>query len=156
MRIKLQVLMVTAFSLLSIQSIQSQSEEKQQSLTVVNFGNTINEPLSVKELAQIQEVYGDTTQENVLNHPQRIKDIKNILRNRVEIVDAGMKDLSGLPKLSQVELFNDFVPNLNSDFNFNPNTFNPLKYKFNFYSRNGYIYHVDNTSYYIRIKSQFE
>lgn len=156
MRIKLHLLLVLGLSVLSFQNAQSQSKERQKPLTVVNFGNDIDAPFSSKEMSQIEEVYGNTIQANVLDHPQRIKDIKHILRNRVEIVDAGSKDLSSLPKLSSVELFNDYQPGLVKDFNFNPNSFNPLKYKFNFYSRDAFIYHVDGTSYYIMIKSQFE
>ncbi|VAW36026.1 hypothetical protein MNBD_GAMMA01-1060, partial [hydrothermal vent metagenome] len=38
---------------------------------------------------------------------------------------------------------------------FNKNTFNPLKYTFDFYSRGGYMYKVDNTNYFIIIKSQY-
>ena len=155
MRIKLRIILVIGLGIFSFQTIQSQNKENNP-LTVVNFGNQIDEPFSSKEMLQLKEVYGTTLQENVLDHPQRIKDIKNILRNRVEVKDAGSKDLSSLPKLSSVELFNDYQPTLTKDFNFNPNTFNPLKYKFNFYSRDAFIYHVDGTSYYIMIKSQFE
>jgi hypothetical protein len=134
----------------------SQSKTKQKPLSAVIFNENINEPLTDEELTKIQEVYGDKSNENVLNHSQRVKDVKNILRNRVEIVNAGDKDISSFPSLSEVSLFNDFVPTLTRDYNFNPEHFNPLKYKFNFYSRNSSIYRVDNTTYYIIIKSQHQ
>lgn len=156
MRINQKLLMVLVLSIFVYNNALSQTPTKQQPLTIVVFDENVNESLTGQELAQIREVYGDKTEEYVLNHSQRVKDIKNILRNRVEIVDAGSKDLSGLPKLSQVKLFNDYVPNLIRDFSFNPKNFNPLKYKFNFYSRNSEIYWVDNTTYYIEIKSQHQ
>lgn len=134
----------------------SQLKENQHALTVVNYNDNVNDPLTANELNQILEAYGENAMHGVLNNPQQVKDIKNILRNRVEIVDAGMKDLSPLKKLSSVGLFNESQQNRTQDFNFNPRTFNPLNYNFNFYSREGSIVHVDNTSYYVVIKSQFE
>ncbi|MEZ4792981.1 MAG: hypothetical protein R2783_05840 [Gelidibacter sp.] len=156
MRLKLQVALVGILGIFVYNNALSQSKTKQKPLSIVVFDENVNEPLTAKELAQIEEVYGAETQASVLDRSQRIKDIKNILRNRVEIINAGEKDLSSFPKLSQVELFNDFMPNLTRDFSFNPENFNPLKYKFNFYSRNASIYWVDNTTYYIAIKSQHQ
>ena len=60
------------------------------------------------------------------------------------------------PLLSQVKLFDAFNKNIHRDKVFNPNNFNPLKYKLSFYSRNGATYKVDNTNYYIIIKSQYQ
>ena len=129
----------------------------QQSSVNVLYDNSIYEPLTLKEEAQILEVYGLDAERFVFNSPQRLKDIKNILRNRVEIIDAGLKDLSGISKLSEVQLFDDLVPNIKRDIEFNAINFNPLKYKFNFYSRDGNKYYrVDNTSFLIVIKSQYQ
>jgi hypothetical protein len=156
MRINLQLLLVIVLSSLFYNTTLSQTENKQKPLSIVVYNENVNDPLTEVEMTQIQAVYGDKTIEYVLSHAQRVKDIKNILRNRVEIFDAGDKDLSGLPKLSQVELLNDYVPSLKKDYYFNAENFNPLKYKFNFYSRYSEIYWVDNTTYYIEIKSQHE
>lgn len=155
MKVNLQLFVMLALVILVSNKAISQSKNKQEPLTVVVFNENVNAPLTSDELAKIQEVYGDNT-ENILSRDQHLKVLKNILRNRVLIVDAGNKDLSGLPRLSQVALFNDFVPNLSRDFNFTPETFNPLKYKFDFYSRNSEIFWVDNTPYYIEIKSQHQ
>lgn len=145
--------MMITLSFLVYNTATSQSNNKQEPLKAVVFNENVNAPLSSSELAKIQAVYGENS-EVILERAQQVKDIKNILRNRVVIVDAGTKDLSSFPKLSQVALFNDFVPNLTRDLSFNPENFNPLKYKFDFYSRNSNIYWVDNTTYYIEIKSQ--
>lgn len=156
MKINLNVVLLFILSSFVYQNANSQSKTQSKPLPVIIYNDNVNEPLTMKELAQIKEVYGDNAEVDILNRPQRVKDIKNVLRNRVEIFDAGDKDLSSMPKLSQVELFDDYVPSLNRDFNFNPNNFNPLKYKFSFYSRNSSTYHVDGTGYYIIIKSQHQ
>ncbi len=156
MKLNLQVLVVFILCVFVYNNAISQNKEKQQPLPIVVYDENVNDPLTSLELAKIHEVYGDNAEVYILNRAQRVKDIKNILRNRVRVVDAGTKDLSGLPKLSQVELFNDFIPSVRRDFPFSPENFNPLKYKFNFYSRNSEIYWVDNTTYYIEIKSQHQ
>ena len=156
MRVKLHVFLALVLVILIQHSVMSQSKSKQDPLPVVVYDENVNDPLTSDELLKIKEVYGDRAENDILSHSQRLKDVKNILRNRVEIVDAGDKDMSSFTKLSQVELFNDFTPNLSRDLNFNPSDFNPLKYKFDFYSRNSAIYSVDNTIYYIVIKSQHD
>jgi hypothetical protein len=155
MKINLQLCGMLMMSVFIYGNAISQSKTIQEPLTIVVFGDNVDAPITLSELAKIQAVYGDNT-EDILNRDQHIKDIKNILRNRVVVFDAGTKDLSSLPKLSQVALFNDFVPNLTRDLSFSPENFNPLKYKFDFYSRNSEIYWVDNTAYYIEIKSQHQ
>ena len=66
------------------------------------------------------------------------------------------KDKKPCPKLSEVSINNGFVSDLDRDKTFNPNNFNPLKYNFEFYSQSASIYQVDNTNYYIIIKSQYQ
>lgn len=156
MKINLQLVVMLALSVFVYNTSFSQSKTKQEPLSILVYNENVEPSLTASEMVKIQDVYGDKTEAYVLSNSQRVKDIKNILRNRVDIVDAGPKDLSTLPKLSQVELLNDYVPNVTRDFNFTPENFNPLKYKFNFYSRNSEIYWVDNTTYYIQIKSQYQ
>lgn len=156
MNISLRFWMILAVNILIGHTAISQSPAKQEPLTVVTFADNVKEPLTSKELLQIKEVYGLKTDEVILNHTQRVKDIKNILRNRVVIVDAGNKDLSPLKKLSQVELLDGLQGSVTRDVIFDPTDFNPLKYKFNFYSRHSDMYWVDNTKYFIVIKSQYQ
>ncbi len=154
MKIKL-LLAITALSCCFALNVDAQSKRYKQALTVVNYNDNVNAPLTMKERNQLKEVYGDKLQQYVLNRPQRLKDIKNILRNRIEIkMISNIKDQKRCPLLSEVPLFNYYVKSLARDISFNPQNFNPLKYNFEFYSIGSYMYRVDNTNYFIIIKSQ--
>lgn len=151
---KLFTLIVLAFIPLMMSGQQSKS---QQPLPVIKFRDNVKAPLTNIERAQIEEVYGEFAEEFIYSNPFRLLSVKNILRNRVVIellTDNGkMKDCT---KLSEVTVFNSFVKGLSRDEVFNPKNFNPLKYNFIFHSRAASIYHVDDTNYYISIKSQYQ
>lgn len=144
------------FSMLTANTSFSQTKHKQKPLQHVVYNDNVNAPLSTHELSLIKEVYGDHTEEDILSKPQRLKDIKHILRNRVEIVEVSQgKDLSSITNLSTIPLFNPYNQGLTRDAFYNANTFNPLKYQFNFYSREGSkTYRFDNSQVLITIKSQ--
>ncbi|MGJ8593938.1 MAG: hypothetical protein ACSHXF_15420 [Aquaticitalea sp.] len=135
----------------------SQSNLKQAPLPLVVYNDNVNAPLTNDELAKIKEVYGEQADELILSRPQRLKDVKNILRNRVvfQELKAG-ETLKDCPLLSTVPLLDYYIPNISRDVNFDKNIFNPLKYNFNFHSRAAYMYKVDNANYYIMIKSQHQ
>ncbi|MEH6538227.1 MAG: hypothetical protein V7719_17655 [Psychroserpens sp.] len=143
-------------ALLATPTMFSQSSNQSRKQKTVNYNINVNNPLNSSELAQINQVYGSTANINVLSIPQRLKDIKNILRNRVEIKNIpNPSDQKACTLLSDVPLMDYYVNDLQRDTNFNPQNFNPLKYLFNFYSNGGtHMYRVDNTSYFIVIKSQ--
>ena len=150
---------ITIFLLFGLlcQLTYSQSTTRPQSLPIVQYNSNIKAPLTSSELSQIKEVYGDYAEKYVLNIPQRLKDVKNILRNRVEIKQiTNPKEIKSCPLLSEVSLFDNYNRDLKRDQNFNPTTFNPLKYNFEFYSPEASMYKVDNTNYYIIIKSQHQ
>ena len=123
------------------------------SKTVV-FNQNVKDPLNTLEKNMLKEVYGESLQKNVLNNPQRLRSIKNIIRNRVEILN-----LPNYPKnyklLSQVPLFNKYNSSLKRE-SFRKTTFNPLRYTFDFYTNETQVFRVDNTDYYIVIKSQYQ
>jgi hypothetical protein len=122
---------------------------------VVNYNDNVNAPLTNAELALINEVYGNTANDNILDKPQRLKDVKNILRNRIEIKNVpNPSDQKPCTLLSEVPLMDYYVTGLQRDTNFDPQDFNPLKYSFNYYSYGTHMYRVDNTNYFIVIKSQ--
>lgn len=155
MKIRLLLAITILFCCFAL-NVDAQSKSYKQPLTIVKYNDNVNLPLTSKELSQIQEVYADKTNEYVLSKPQRLKDVKNILRNRVQIVNIpNIHDQKPCKLLSEVSLFDAYVDNLERDVFFNKNTFNPLKYTFDFYSRGGYMYKVDNTNYFIIIKSQY-
>tara|TARA_R110002111_G_scaffold155534_1_gene222340 strand:- start:2074 stop:2526 length:453 start_codon:yes stop_codon:yes gene_type:complete len=134
--------------------MSGQQSKQKNALPLAKFDANVNLPLTAKERAQIIEVYGDSAEKLVFNMPHRLKSIKHILRNRVVIkLISDDKDKKACPKLSEVSLFNES----NSEAKvFNPDTFNPLRYDLNFYSREASLFQVDNTNYYIIVKSQYQ
>ncbi len=153
---KLHILIVFAVSIFAYQNVKSQAKTYQQPLTIVTYNDNVNAPFIAAEWAKMQEVYGESLQKEILDRPQRVKDIKNILRNRVEIRQFNNVEVKSCPLLSAVPLFDNYVSNLTRDINFRPKDFNPLKYEFNFYGTGASMYKVDNTNYYIIIKSQHQ
>ncbi|NRD24863.1 hypothetical protein HNV10_16535 [Winogradskyella litoriviva] len=147
---------IMAFALLPL-LVFGQKSQGQQPLPVIEFRDNVKLPLTALERAQIDEVYGEYAEKYIYSDPFRLLSVKNILRNRVviELVseDTKTKDCT---LLSEVTMFNSFVKDVERDEVFNPENFNPLKYNFRFYSRSAALYHVDNTNYYILIKSQYQ
>ncbi|WP_299115085.1 hypothetical protein [uncultured Winogradskyella sp.] len=136
-------------------SLYAQSQK--QILPLAKYGDNLSEPLSSKERAFIDEVYGDKANKFVYSSSHRLKAIKHILRNRVVIEKVNSSDIKKeYTQLSNVPLQTGFVSNLKRDKIFNPITFNPLKYNLKFYGDTGAIYRVDDTNYYIIIKSQYQ
>ena len=131
------------------QSMLSKSGSK----TVV-YKQNVNLPLSSIEKEKLTEVYGESLKENVLNNPQRVKSIKNILRNRIEILKMSDYRKNYL-LLSQVPLFDKYNASLKRG-KFRVSTFNPFMYNFNFYAKQVQVFRVDDTDYYILIKSQHQ
>ncbi|TCK68656.1 hypothetical protein DFQ05_0164 [Winogradskyella wandonensis] len=130
--------------------------QTQRALPLAKYGDNLSQPLTAKERAFIDEVYGQHANKFVYSNPHRLKAIKHILRNRVVIKEMMIDDpKKAYPKLSKVPLQTGFVSNLKRDKIFNPEDFNPLKYQFKFYARGGAGYRVDGTNYHIFIKSQF-
>ena len=132
-----------------------QQKTQKMPLPLVKYNENVKLPLTVNERSQIIEVYGEHADKYVFDNPNRLKEVKNILRNRVVIEKHPNKDLSSFKRLSEVPLVNDYNKNLQYDFGANVENFNPLKYNFNFFSRNGIEYYrIDNTQYLITILPQ--
>jgi len=132
-----------------------QKSNHKNPLPLAKFDDNVKMPLTAKERAQIIEVYGESAEKLVFSNPNRLKNIKHILRNRVVIeliTDENLK--KPCPKLS--EMAEAVGLDYSQEGDFNPKDFNPLKYGLNFYSRAAAMYHVDNTDYYIIIKSQYQ
>lgn len=134
-----------------------QQTKQKKPLPLAKYDDNVNLPLTAQERAQIIEVYGDYAEKHIFSKPHRLKSIKQLLRNRVEIkLISNENDKKPCPKLSEVSLCDGFVSDIKRDETFNPSTFNPLKYNFEFHSRAAAMYQVDNTNYYIIIKSQYQ
>lgn len=137
--------------------ISGQQKVRKQPLPLAKFEDNVKLPLTSKERSQITEVYGEYADKYIFNNENRLRGFKQILRNRVVIKKITDKnEIKECPNLSEVPLFNKFAPELKRDDNFNPEDFNPLKYSFKFYSIGASMYKVDNTDYYIIIKSQHQ
>jgi len=72
--------------------------------------------------------------------------------NRVEIKQEPFTAGENYTPLSKTYFINKYNPDLKKDdTNFNPATFNPLKYALNFDARADMVYRVDNTNYIILV-----
>ena len=103
---------------------------------------------------RIQEVYADQLNTLVLNVPNRLRDLNDILTNRVKIEEATLEIGEKFPKLSSVELFNNYNPNLTRDVVIDVANFNPLKYNLRFHAKTTLVYRIDNTNKIIVIHPQ--
>ena len=154
MKLKLPII-VGLLLCFAVSNVNAQATISKQPLPLANYSDNVNSPLTSIERQQLQEVYGDKLQTYVLSKPDRLKAIKNILRNRISIIQiTNPRNQKETKLLSEVPLFDYYVSGLKRDNVFNKNTFNPLKYNFDFYKRGSAIYKVDNTNYFIIIKAQ--
>ena len=139
MRLKYLLLSLVFFS---SSFIFSQSSKHNSWIT--DLDKNVNAPFSEKEKLYIKVALG----EDIFKKFKKIKpleiNIKNILRNRVQILNKKFAVNESFPKLSSVS-------NSNKSSGFNPNHFNPLLYDFDFDSNTGQTYRVDGTDYLINI-----
>lgn len=156
MKFKLLYTFALLFTI-SIFSATAQSS-KMQPLKLVKYKDNVKAPLSTQELSFIKEVYADRLDAYVLNRPQKLKDLKNLLRNRILIKE--MPELVGNTEkyktLAEAGLFNVYNPALTFDNIYNKDTFNVLKYNLEFFGRGSRIYRISNTSFFIVILSQHQ
>lgn len=149
MRLKLFILIPMLCVVFSINA-QSKTEIK------IDYPKNVTAELTKKEKSFIKEVYKSSAKAIVFDDNQFLKDIKHLLRNRVVIYeDNNPKTQKKAKLLSEIELFNTYNKNLQRDKTFNPSTFNPLKYKLDFFAKGTYVYRVDDTNYFIQITSQY-
>lgn len=104
--------------------------------------------------AKIQEVYGDKTQELVINDPERLSFLTDLLENRIKVIEMPANEKKAYTKLSTMPLVNKYNAAIKRDFIFDPNNFNPLKYDLIFSSKKTEVYQIDNTNYFIVIQPQ--
>lgn len=132
-------------------------DDKLAKVIPIKYNDNVKSPLNNEELSKIKEVYGDYTNQYVLSNLNKLNVIKNILRNRVKIYIEDKKDISLLQSLSEVPLSEGFNDALLRNVEFDVKTFNPLKYDFNYNSRDKTKrYKVDNTNYVIVVYSQYQ
>jgi len=148
------LLIITALILMPLSVFGQQSNHKNP-LPLAKYNDNVNLPLTAKERAQIIEAFGESADKMVFSNPHRLKSIKHILRNRVQVKLINDKNQTKpCPMLSDVTSSEDLDAQNNKPFDLD--NFNPLKYDFNFHSRSASMYQVDNTNYYIIINSQYQ
>lgn len=146
-----KILLLTVFMFMAI-SLNSQNEKNIN----INYPDNVYEVLTEKEKTMIEEVYHLKTNEIVYKDESFLKDLKHLLRNRITIYkDDNPKTQKNGKNLSEVPLFDTYNKDLKRDTNFDINSFNPLKYKLDFFANGTYVYRIDNTNYFIQITSQY-
>ena len=116
---------------------------------MINSLNTSSEknvdyPLTSQELSFIENAYDDETLKRINKIKPLEKYVKDILRNRVQILNKKYQTNESLPKLSSVSTITTIKK-------FNTDNFNPLLYNFDFDSQKSQIYRVDGTDLVINI-----
>lgn len=150
-----RLLFIITFLILSNNFVIAQSNELYLNRDVVNVNPNLTPHFSNLERSMLQTVFGVHLQDHLQRNPLQELFFKDIFRNRVIVKNIdNPRDQKSCPLLSEVPLFNYFVKGLKRDKVFNPLTFNPLKYKFPFYSKNTTIFRVDGTNYFIFIRPQ--
>lgn len=101
----------------------------------------------------INEVYVNEADALVYSNPQQLARIKKIFERIVVVKDAELAR-TNLPDLFDLPLASTYNKNLKTDFPFNPEEFNPLKYKMDVFRYNNYVYYrIGDSDYVIIIKS---
>ena len=135
----------------NIGAIIAQNNANKYDKWVTYYPSNIDLPFSKSELNKLEEAYDQNLNDQILDRPIRVKDIKDILRNRVYIYQENIKNLSYIGLLSEVDLF-DIYNKKNIRPVFDKNNLNPLLYNFNFFLKTKQLYRVDKTNYLIVIK----
>jgi len=119
----------------------------------VLFAN-ISDSFSQQINPKITEVYGDKTQELVLNDSDRLLFLTDLLDNRITILESPRSSEEKYHKLSESAIVNKYNQTLIRDTTFNIENFNPLKYDLIFSSKKTEVYRIDNTDFIIVIQPQ--
>jgi len=139
MRLRYFVLLVLIFS---CSLIFSQSNKHNS--WVIELDENVDYPLTEQELLFIKTAYNEEAFNRIITIKALKQNIKDILRNRVQILTKSYYLTESLPKLSSIS--NSNTPKI-----FNKNNFNPLLYDFDFESPKSQIYRVDGTGFIINI-----
>ena len=130
------------FLLFSCSFIFSQSEK--HTPWIIKSAQNLNDPFTSHELVLINSAFDSETLKRINKINALKKYVKDILRNRIQILSKKYTQDEKLPKLSSIR-------GLNTPFTFNKRNFNPLLYGFDFNTKKSQIYRVDGTDYIINI-----
>jgi hypothetical protein len=127
---------------------------KASGIIILFFALAITVKAQVNIDPKIREVYATYTEEQVSKDPDRLRDLNDILQNRLTVVWSPPASEEKYTKLSSMNLFRVYNPELTRDTVFDIVTFNPLKYDLDFFPRHTMIYRIDDTNYVIMIEPQ--
>ena len=111
---------------------------------IIELGEGVNDSLTNQEITFIKIALGEDAYYRIINIRALEQNIKDILRNRVQILTKRYMPSEKFLKLSS-------ITNSNSSQKFSKYNFNPLLYDFDFESFESQIYRVDGTDYIINI-----
>ena len=137
--------LILFFLLFSCSLIFSQSDKIDS--WSFNSNKNLDYPFTNQELSFIDNAFDDETLKRINKIKALEKYVKDILRNRVKILNKKYHTNENLPKLSSVR-------SSMTTKKFNKNSFNPLLYNFDFDSQKTQIYRVDGTDLVINIVSK--
>lgn len=124
------------------------SQDSKRNSWITVYHDNVHFPLTDAEANKIESAYGKHYLNEIKSSKSLLKDLKDILRNRVSIEIERNKDISKFPPLSSIKL-NEKASSIEKIFSVK--NFNPLKYNFDFYSKIKQIYRVEGTNYIIII-----
>ena len=111
---------------------------------IIELGESVTNPLTDQEIRFIKSALGEEAYYRIINIKALEQNIKDILRNRVQILTKRNLPSEKFPKSSS-------ITNSNSSQKFSKYNFNPLLYDFDFESLESQVYRVDGTDYIINI-----
>ena len=111
---------------------------------IIELGESVANALTNQEIRFIKSALGEEAYYRIINIKALEQNIKDILRNRVQILTKRYFPSEKFPKLSSIS-------NSKSSQIFNKYNFNPLFYDFDFESLESQVYRVDGTDYIINI-----
>ena len=144
------LLFLTFFLIVSLSFAQRDNQ------ILIKYPTNVEDPLTDKERDMIEEVYKSKSKTLIYDNDEQLKAIKHLLRNRILIYEESNPKFQKKTKLlSQVPLNSEYNPNIKRDTEYNKSSFNPLKYKLDFFSNGTYLYRIDGTNYFIQVTSQY-
>ena len=111
---------------------------------IIELGESVADPLTKQEIRLIKSALSEEAYHRIINVKALEQNIKDILRNRVQILTKRFMPSEKFLKLSS-------ITNSNSSQKFSKYNFNPLLYDFDFESFESQIYRVDGTDYIVNI-----
>ncbi len=147
-------LLIMFFLLASTVSVTLHGQSNTKSITQpVIIPSNVDANLTQKESAFLLEVFNDKLDQYILNSPNRLRAMKHLLRNRIEV--KFIQNITGMKyeNLNDVPMFTAYNTSLERDTLYNEDTFNALKYDLPFFGAKGkHIYRINNTNHFLIIK----